>query len=108
MDGIRTEPVEELQKLKGYDFFTHLHFFQILITTPPGDSKSAPMHKFVSWSEEGHFDLTLLKRRKVQFPPLPPRKVQPGGICAGHPRGVMVYNRNGVDRGPRRLVASTD
>ena len=57
MDLIATEPVTELQRIKGIDYPLGVLFGQLLITGPPGAGKTTQIARIGGWPEEGAVDL---------------------------------------------------
>ena len=57
MDRFATEPVTELQTIKGIEYPLGVLFGQLLITGPPGAGKSTQIASIGGWLEEGAIDL---------------------------------------------------
>lgn len=97
MNAVRTEPIEDLQTIKGFDFPAQLRFRQLLVTGPPGCGKSTLTRRIGGWSEEGFIDLSIPKWWTAQSLSMRPREIHLGIPCAGYERGLAVYDAEWVD-----------
>jgi energy-coupling factor transporter ATP-binding protein EcfA2 len=97
MQRFKTDPIEDVQLIKGIAFPSHVTFRQLLITGPPGAGKSTMLRRLGGWSEEGYIDLSINKWWTAQSLSLRPREIHLGLPFVGHKQALAVFEKAWIE-----------
>lgn len=89
---LTTQPIEELQRVKGVPFPADVRFRQLLVTGPPGAGKTTLVNKIGGWSEEGYVDVSTKNWWQSQVLSMRPREIHLGFPFANHDNALAVYD----------------
>jgi len=98
-DPYATEPVHDLQSVKGVDYPLGARFRQLLITGPPGAGKSTQNQRIGGWPEEGCVDLSVPRWWSARELAIRPREVHLALPFVGIDRAITVFDPQWLEAG---------
>ncbi len=94
MPSFETEPVGDVQTIRGIRFPADVNFRQLLITDPPGSGNSTLVERIGGWPEEGYIDLSLKRWWTSNMLSLRPREIHLGIPFVGFREALTIFDRD--------------